>query len=322
MQWSEQVSPAEGQRHEEFSKDLGRVQKKMNRRFGLGRALHRKQVQALTATVKIRSGLPQYARHGLFAEPGAHEAVVRLSNGSPSVQDNKVPDVRGFALSVRGISGEGALGGTTDRQDFLLINRSSFGFRTSEEFSEVALAASRGQLDIAKALIARYGTVRGPIELSKLIAGLARPFTGFSSTTFHSAAPIQVGPYAAHVRLLPRQGPQGLTARIGFGNAIADQLRDSHVAYDLFLDFFVDEETTPIEDGSKEWPVEELPSVHVAGVSIGKQDVDSASGKQLAAQVSHDHFDPWSALAAHRPLGEIMRARRVAYYASQQARKA
>jgi hypothetical protein len=33
-------------------------------------------------------------------------------------------------------------------------------------------------------------------------------------------------------------------------------------------------------------------------------------------------FDPWQALAAHRPLGAIMRARKHAYFASQKTRGA
>jgi len=33
-------------------------------------------------------------------------------------------------------------------------------------------------------------------------------------------------------------------------------------------------------------------------------------------------FDPWDALADHRPVGEIMRARKAAYFASQKERGA
>ena len=32
--------------------------------------------------------------------------------------------------------------------------------------------------------------------------------------------------------------------------------------------------------------------------------------------VEGDRFDPWNALTDHQPLGEIMRARKVAYYPS------
>jgi len=33
-------------------------------------------------------------------------------------------------------------------------------------------------------------------------------------------------------------------------------------------------------------------------------------------------FDPWQALMAHRPLGEVMRARKAVYFASQKERGA
>jgi hypothetical protein len=33
-------------------------------------------------------------------------------------------------------------------------------------------------------------------------------------------------------------------------------------------------------------------------------------------------FDPWGALMEHRPLGDVMRARKVVYYASEKERGA
>ncbi|MGV1037329.1 MAG: catalase [Candidatus Nanopelagicales bacterium] len=321
-QWEEQVSLDEPARHELFAEQLGRIQASGNRKFGLGRALHRKQVVAAKGVLTVLAGLPEYAAQGLFAEAGEFEVVARLSNGSPKVQRDVVPDIRGFAFSVRGVSGESALGATTDRQDFLLINRPAFGLRSSEEFAEVVLGATKGPLGIAKALNARYGPTRGPVELAKLLAESARPFSGFATTTFHSAAPIQMGPYAGHVRMVPRGNRLSLSAQLGFGNEMIQRLRDSAVGFDVYVDFFVDEELTPIEDGSKEWPVEDIPSVMVATLVLGTQDVESAEGQQFSELVAADKFDPWSALADHRPLGEIMRARKVAYFKSQQARGA
>ncbi|MGB3014947.1 MAG: hypothetical protein WBB41_10035 [Candidatus Nanopelagicales bacterium] len=320
--WQEQVSPDEPARHELFAEQLGRIQASGNRKVGLGRALHRKQVVAAKAVLTVEAGLPQHAAQGLFAEPGEFEVLARLSNGSPNVQRDVVPDIRGFAFSVRGVRGESALGGTTNRQDFLLINRAAFGLRSSEEFAEVVLGAAKGPLGIVKALNARYGPLRGPVELAKLLAESARPFSGFATTTFHSAAPIQMGPYAGHVRMVPRGNRLSPSAQLGFGNEMIQRLRDSAVGFDVYVDFFVDEEVTPIEDGSKEWPVDDIPSVKVATLVLGTQDVESAEGQQFSESVAADKFDPWSALADHRPLGEIMRARKVAYFKSQQARGA
>ena len=94
------------------------------------------------------------------------------------------------------------------------------------------------------------------------------------------------------------------------------------LTYTLALQFFVDETTTPIEDASRDWPADVAPFVDVATLAIARQDVAAADGQALAARLERTVFDPWQALAAHRPLGEVMRSRKVVYLASQRARDA
>jgi len=89
----------------------------------------------------------------------------------------------------------------------------------------------------------------------------------------------------------------------------------------LQLQFFVDEARTPIEDASVDWPEEVAPYVTVGVLSLPPQDPGSAEGKALAAAAETTAFDPWRALMAHRPLGEVMRARKVVYYQSQAGRR-
>jgi hypothetical protein len=62
--------------------------------------------------------------------------------------------------------------------------------------------------------------------------------------------------------------------------------------------------------------------VPVARVTLPVQDPSSPEGQALAERIEQDRFDPWAALAEHRPLGEIMRARKVAYFPSQKRRQA
>jgi hypothetical protein len=88
-----------------------------------------------------------------------------------------------------------------------------------------------------------------------------------------------------------------------------ERLAVGSLAYDLELQFFVDEATTPIEDASVAWPEAETPIVTVARLVLPQQGVDAAAAEAEAAR-----FDPWSGLLAHRPLGEIMRARKAAYF--------
>lgn len=122
------------------------------------------------------------AAQGLFAQPGEYDVVFRMSNGSIVPQPDPVPDIRGFAFSVRGLDGPGALGGSTDRQDFLLINWPAFGFRDSRDFADLVPAAARGQKALAQHLISKRGVLGDLWEMLKQAAGLARPFSGFATS--------------------------------------------------------------------------------------------------------------------------------------------
>ena len=124
--WLERIAPDEDAHFARVGEVIARLQRTKSAKFGRGRALHRKQVFAATGTLEVLPGLPAHARHGLFAAPGPHRALVRLSNGGPDVQANKRPDIRGFSVKVLDVSGEGALGSTTDHQDLLMINQDHF----------------------------------------------------------------------------------------------------------------------------------------------------------------------------------------------------
>ena len=52
------------------------------------------------------------------------------------------------------------------------------------------------------------------------------------------------------------------------------------------------------------------------------QDRVELVGQKLAQDIEATVIDPWQALAAHRPLGDVQRARKVVYFASQQGRGA
>ena len=65
----------------------------------------------------------------MFARPAQYDVRVRLSNGGMDKAADHKPDIRGFAISVRGVQGDSALGnGPAKSQDFLLINQEKFAF--------------------------------------------------------------------------------------------------------------------------------------------------------------------------------------------------
>lgn len=73
-----------------------------------------------------------------------------------------------------------------------------------------------------------------------------------------------------------------------------------------------------VEDSATKWPENESPYVAVARVTAIPQQLWS---EELWAEVESGlAFNPWIGLAAHRPLGSIMRARKPTYAAAREYR--
>jgi hypothetical protein len=319
--WQEKIAPDEEQRYAGYAKQFAQIQVRKSARWGPGRALHRKQLTAAHGTLEVLDGLPSYARHGLFAKPRDYDVWVRLSNGGMDRAPDEAPDVRGFALRVLGVEGESALGGPAKSQDFTLINQESFAFPGADDFVQFVVAASQGKGELFKHVFRRHGLLGGPLLLARMIKAAGRPFSGFATEPFFSAAPVANGPYAMRVRLVPAatNGTAALDATKDWAADFCARLAQRPLHWDLQLQYFADEKTTPIEDASVSWPT---PYTTVARLMLPKQDTSSPQGRELLDKVEACVIDPWQALAAHRPLGDVQRARKVVYFESQKGRGA
>ena len=316
-QWREQIAPDEASHEARIATVIAGLQAAKSARFGKGRALHRKQLLAAAGTLDVLDGLPEHARHGLFATPGRRRALVRLSNGGPDLAATRIPDIRGLALKVLDVSGEAALGGTTDHQDFLMINQDRAPGTSSHEFIDFLEAATKSQLTGILHLFRAHGIAGGFARVRTLGAMLNKKFNGFAAERFNTVTPLCCGPYAVRVRLTPTGNPPPAARSKDIAEDMRERLALGPLTWNLELQFFVDEATTPIEDAAVAWPDQETPIVTVARLTLPQQGVDA-----VAAEADTARFDPWGGLAAHRPLGEIMRARKVAYRASQLGRGA
>jgi len=319
--WREQIAPDESERFARYAEQFAQMQKAKSARFGAGRALHRKQQLGLVATLEVLDGLPAHARQGLFASPARFEAWVRLSNGGTDRAADAKPDVRGFGIRVHGVKGDSALGGPATHQDFALIQHPAFAFARTDEFVGLVLSAANGLPALLKYLVGRYGLGGAFKQLKKFAQTFGKPFKGFAAETFFSAAPIACGPYACRVRLRPLGQPAPAQGT-AWAEDLAARLRNAPLVFELQLQFFSDEATTPIEDASVDWPESVAPYLTVARLTLLQQDSASTEGRALGQRTEAAVFDPWAALAAHRPLGEVMRARKVVYFESQKGRGA
>ena len=81
--------------------------------------------------------------------------------------------------------------------------------------------------------------------------------------------------------------------------------------YEFRVQLCTNLEKMPIEEASVEWPEDESPYLPVARITLPRQDAYSPERRVYFDDVLS--FSPSHALAAHRPLGSIMRARLNAY---------
>jgi len=311
-EWREVIEAGEAERHQRQGAAFAEMQGRKDGKFGTGRALHRKQLAALRATLEVPGDLAPHAKQGIFAIPDKYDAWIRLSNGGFNRAPDSTPDIRGFSVKVLGVSGPAALGGEAVSQDFAMINHERFSSATSEDFTTVVTTGGSTPGKILLRVLKNPGMIS---QLKTVQTALRDPFSGFATHDFFTAAPIAFGPYAVRVKLAAASSEVNEQASDDWAKDIYQRLDQGPLSYDFQVQFFTDEQHTPIEDASINW---DAPYLTVGRLTIPRQHAEPAFDEEVESA----KFDPWNALVDHRPLGEVMRARKVAYFASQQHRSA
>ncbi|WP_028311963.1 catalase family protein [Derxia gummosa] len=294
------------------------------------RAVHAKSHGLLVGELRVRDDLPLPLAQGLFARPGArHDVVMRLSTTPGDLLPDSVSTPRGLALKVLGVRGPRVPeSGEQATQDFVMVNGPAFSAPSARKFlgSLKLLAKTTDRLPRGKQLIsAALQGLEALIEKAggdsvTLRAMGGQPETHILGETFHTQVPTLHGPYMAKYSVAP-VSPELLAHR---GAPIdthghPDALREAVVAHfrrhggvwELRAQLCMDLERMPVEDASVVWPEELSPHVTVATLVFAPQLAWSPA--RAAAIDDGMAFNPWHALAAHRPIGSIMRVRKAAY---------
>lgn len=323
MAFGETIAPGEEEQFQAFGEEIGALQRERAAERGgqMSRALHLKHHHGAVGELVVKA--PEGARHGVFAMSGKTWPVyVRFSNGSSRHQGDGEPDVRGFALKLVGVPGPKLIPELADAQtqDFLMIDTPVIPFRNPAEFMMFVRSAKDGPAKLLPRLISHFGLGRA---LSILWGAVrAEKVKSYATHTFHTAAPIAFGATAAKLALAPNGNPDAGPAVKGndyLRQDIAERLKQGPLSWTLKAQLFVDQTKTPIEDTTVKW---DAPWVDLATLTLPQQDADSERGREISDLVSTLSFDPWHSSEEHRPLGQIMRARKVTYGVSVIARKA
>jgi hypothetical protein len=296
------------------------------------RGVHAKAHGLLVGEFEVLPDLPPVLAQGLFAVPRTYPAALRLSTIPGDVLDDAVSVPRGAALKIVGVNGTRVPGSETEvTQDFLFVTGKVFTAATPDAFLRKLklLAATTDKVPRLKKVLSTVA--RGAEKIvervgrpsSTLLTLGGYPEVNILGDEFYTQGPVLYGDYIAklalkplsdNLRALTRQ-PLNLSGNPdGIRQAVVEFFQTNSAVWDMQVQLCTNLETMPIEDASVTWPETESPYRSVARLHMPAQNAWRADRVELLDE--RMSFSAWHALAAHRPLGGIMRARQAAYAAA------
>lgn len=325
----EQVKPGEGDTIAQLNDTFDIVLDTTAEDYGHAvRAVHAKAHAILSGTLTVDAGLPPELAQGLFATPGDHEVVMRISTNPGDILDDAISVPRGLALKVFDVDGERLPGAQGRTQDFIIVNGKVFQSKDADKFlgNLKLLARTTDKVEGGKKILS--AVLRGVsgalgavgVESAALNSLGGAPNVDPAGETYYSVTPFRYGDYVAKFSIAPiapglRERAGAIIDTSGRPDAIRETLRDELRSIDGEWEFRVqlarDPDRQPIEDPTVEWDEEEAPFVRVATIRAAAQ--DSWDPQRVEEVNDHMRFSIWTGLAAHQPLGNINRARRDTY---------
>ncbi|MBD8622060.1 catalase family protein [Pseudomonas sp. CFBP 13727] len=293
------------------------------------RGVHAKAHGLVRGHVTVLEGLPAPLAQGAFATPGRLPVVMRFSTNPGDLLDDKVSTPRGLGLKIVGVQGARLPGSEGDvTQDFVMQNAKAFTAATPKAFLKnlklLAKTTDKGP-GLKKAFSALLRGVESVIETMGGESGTLKsmgghPLTHVLGETFYSVVPFLYGEHYAKLAVVPvAPSLTELTDQTvdlddkpdGLREAVSHYFASHGGTWEVRIQLATDLDEMPIEDASKVWSEELSPYVTVARIEVPAQ----AAWSEEAIQTINEQmsFSPWHGLAAHRPLGGVMRVRKPTY---------
>jgi hypothetical protein len=290
------------------------------------RDAHAKDNGAVKAFFRVDPDLdPQY-QQGVFVAGQEYKAWIRFSNGNSERRGERSPDARGMAIKLTGVKGVKMLDDERETQDFIMINSPAFFVDDLERYRETL----RGFLN--KGIIAQYLSILKLKGRERWLAAKANAkvitnplYAQYWSTTPYRLGVDQNRKMAIKFTVKPQvQDRPSLVSRIGIFltpgfslKAEMEKALSSERRFDFYIQRYVDERRTPVEDTKVEWDETVSPPIHVGTIVIPSQKVDTPARNIFCENLS---FSPWHCLPEHKPLGCVNRVRRKVYLANSRHR--
>lgn len=293
------------------------------------RASHAKSTGLLKGELIVESGLPPELAQGLFARPGRYEALARLAQGPGEMLDDSISTHRGLAIKILGVEGE-RIPESRERatQDFVLETGKAFINSDASRFLvnlKAGVSKAPHMPDAFKSAVSRMSrATEAVIEAvggeSKTLAFFGHPRHHPLAEAYFSQVPIRYGDHVAKVGLFPAEGPLASLRTIeidtgddpdAFRTAVIDHFASRAAEFEFRVQLCTDLDAMPVEDASVEWAEQQSPYRMVARLVLPPQPAHTPARQHYFDDILS--FRPANCLAAHRPLGQIMRARLFVY---------
>jgi catalase len=278
------------------------------------RGVHAKGHACVKAYIDINQNIHTQLQHGVFTQAGRQfKAWIRFSNSSSNMAkaDDHARDARGMAIKLLNV-GENLNGGNT--QEFIAHNSPAFFVTSVRDYN--AFVKEKGN---PRYFIQGYNPFKWRLrELWQLITAYSPPPPSPLWTTYFSNTAYKLGPHNVKFKMQACQSaiPEkyGSTEDPDFlRSRLAKELSKDTACMQLSVQLQDATKQMPIEDATVLWKASDSPFIPVATISIPKQSFDTLEQQAFCENLS---FSPWNALAAHRPIGALNRARRLVYKAS------
>ncbi len=289
-----------------------------NRRPAM-RDAHATDNGCVRATFAVDPDLDPALRHGVFVPGAQYKAYIRFSNGNSERLSNRRLDARGMAIKLVGVPGTKLLEDEKQTQDFILVKGPVFfvddlvRYRNALQtfhaggvlHQNLALLRLRGR-EILLSIINNSTLIDNPL------------FSRYWSKTPYR---LGVGRDRAAIKFMVRPrlpAPPPLLRRIltvlrpsfSLKTELQNVLAVQPAEFDFYIQRYVDETRTPIEDSKTKWQETVSRPQHVARIVIPPQRLISKERDDFCENLS---FSPWHALAEHKPLGAVNRVRKQVY---------
>lgn len=288
----------------------------------IDRGQHQKQTLGAFGTLRIFDTIPPALQQGPFAKENAlapslsYRVACRFSNGQPCPFSDSAADVRGVALKFFTLQGT--------ETDLLMTNEGGRSHARNAvqfmDFADILVAQiAKGAVGaLEQASMEVFGGKLGPIETARIVAILAKETklrsVGSLATERFWGSVVKLGTAAIKYSLQPDDTTMQGTDGDRHGDSylredLLNRLQKGPLKWQLCVQLFTDEESTPVHDASVVW----------AGtpIAIGELEISSLPSADDETCINQMAFNPGNGF---EPLG-ITHARKAVYAASAANRK-